>query len=110
MGVCEKISVCVSAARLEESESLICWLVYHTKARDATQDAVGANFAVRAPLSIPGGGEGGMGREVARGHGTGRGRRNERSSLMKNGGTLDDFNSLSCLRQPTAASQLNFNQ
>lgn len=60
MGVCEKISVCVSAARLEESESLICWLVYHTKARDATQDAVGANFAVRAPLSIPGRGARGV--------------------------------------------------
>lgn len=36
---------------------MICWLVYHPRARDATQDVDGANFAARAPLSIWGGTE-----------------------------------------------------
>lgn len=52
--VCEEIAVCVSAARVEESESRVSWIksgfvgpVYQPRARDAPRDVDGANFAVQ---------------------------------------------------------------
>lgn len=80
--------------------------------RPVYRDVDGANFIVRARCRYQMGGRGGA-EEMEKwpgGRSSGRGRRNARSSLMKNGGTLDDSNSFPCLRQPTAASQLNFNQ
>lgn len=77
MCVCEEIAVCVSTARVEESESRVSWIksgfvgpVYQPRARDATRDVDGANFAAQGGNRCryrAGAAGGGCGREVARG-------------------------------------------